>query len=308
MSDPSHKQSRSGALHEGREVYCSNVDWSATEDELRTIFSKYGTVERVNIPRNVAGKSKGFAFIVFEKQEEAVEAVEAMNLTKFKSRILNISMATANPVKRQATVIQPRSGTGSVSASASPAPDDHSGIRSSAGQDSTGGNRQETKQDTRPNREDIQSRTLALLNIPDTVNDARIRALMEPYGALTKLVLRPDHQGAIVEYTDTKDAGRAALGVEGYEIVPGRRIAVGSVRDLFGKKAELRDDKGSGQSSKGKTTGGGGKEKEKGKTLAIPQPGPIRRPGMGRGRRGGLGVKRGGLFGTTARGRGSSNL
>ena len=65
VSDPGHKQNRSGALHEGRELYVSNVDWSATEDEINQIFSKYGKVERVRIPTNVAGKSKGIAFVVF---------------------------------------------------------------------------------------------------------------------------------------------------------------------------------------------------------------------------------------------------
>ena len=68
MSDPSHKQDRSGALYEGREIYVSNVDWSATEDEIRQIFEKYGTVERIRIPTNMAGKSKGVAFVVFSSK------------------------------------------------------------------------------------------------------------------------------------------------------------------------------------------------------------------------------------------------
>lgn len=68
LSDPERKQNRTGALYEGREVYVSNVDWSATEEELGDIFSKYGTVERVRIPKNVAGKSKGMAFVVFSSK------------------------------------------------------------------------------------------------------------------------------------------------------------------------------------------------------------------------------------------------
>ena len=68
MSDPVHKQNRHGALYEGREVYVSNLDWSATEREVEDLFSKYGKVERVRIPRNLQGKSKGTAFIVFENK------------------------------------------------------------------------------------------------------------------------------------------------------------------------------------------------------------------------------------------------
>lgn len=68
ISNPGHKQDRTGAVHDGREVYVSNVDWSATEEEISQIFSKYGNVERVRIPTNVAGKSKGMAFVVFSKK------------------------------------------------------------------------------------------------------------------------------------------------------------------------------------------------------------------------------------------------
>jgi RNA recognition motif. (a.k.a. RRM, RBD, or RNP domain) len=65
LSDPSHKQARSGAMAEGREVYVANVDWGASEAELSELFAKHGTVEKVRLPRKVDGKSKGMAFIVF---------------------------------------------------------------------------------------------------------------------------------------------------------------------------------------------------------------------------------------------------
>jgi len=68
ISDPGNKQNRMGPLYDGREVYVSNVDWNGTEDELRQTFSKYGLVERVRIPKNVAGNSKGVAFIVFSSK------------------------------------------------------------------------------------------------------------------------------------------------------------------------------------------------------------------------------------------------
>ena len=68
VSDPGHKKLRSGPMHEGREVHVMNIDWSATEEELNEAFSKYGSVEKVRIPRNAGGKSKGFAFVVFSNQ------------------------------------------------------------------------------------------------------------------------------------------------------------------------------------------------------------------------------------------------
>ena len=72
ISDPVHKQDRTGALYDGREVYVSNVDWNATEEEITQIFAKYGKVERVRIPANVAGKSKGIAFVVFSTKVSVI--------------------------------------------------------------------------------------------------------------------------------------------------------------------------------------------------------------------------------------------
>lgn len=124
-------------------------------------------------------------------------------------------------------------------------------------------------------------RTLALMNVPDTVNDARVRALVEPFGRLVKIVLRPDHQGAIVEYVDVHDAGKASLALEGKEIAPGRPLHIGSVDEMKKLQAEKKTDRITSIKQ----------EKPKPSLQAA---GPIKRPqqpGRG-GRRGGLGLKR----------------
>jgi hypothetical protein len=129
---------------------------------------------------------------------------------------------------------------------------------------------------------DRWDRTLALMNVPDTVNDARIRALVEPLGRLIKIVLRPDHQGAIVEFVDVHDAGKATLALEGREIIPGRPLHIGTVEEMKKLQAEH------------KTTRITSTKPEKPKST-IQTAGPIRRPqqpGSRGGRRAGLGMKR----------------
>ena len=74
MSDPGHKQGRQGAIYDGREVYTSNLDWSATESEVTNLFSKYGKVERVRLLKNIQGKSKGTAFVVFESKVNSTKS------------------------------------------------------------------------------------------------------------------------------------------------------------------------------------------------------------------------------------------
>lgn len=65
VSDPARKQSRQGAIYEGRELYLANVSWGLSEKGISELFSKYGTVEKVRIPLKVDGRPKGIAFVVF---------------------------------------------------------------------------------------------------------------------------------------------------------------------------------------------------------------------------------------------------
>ncbi len=196
----------------------------------------------------------------------------------FKNRILNVSMATNDMAKRQANTIITSTSQRST---ASPNPDLPSSITNGYAQDVASST---PPADSLNNVDEIQSRTLALMNIPDTVNDARIRALAEPYGELVQVLLRPDHQGAILEYREVASAGKAALGLEAQEIAPGRNIKTGNVAEMKQLKAEHRTDRivvGSGKPS-----------------AALQPAAPIRRPnqpGARRGGKGGLGIKRGGV-------------
>ncbi|MCJ1381882.1 Splicing factor [Xylographa soralifera] len=308
LSDPGHRKVRSGPMYEGREVHVMNVDWSVTEEELSEVFSKYGNVEKVRIPRNMAGKSKGFAFVVFSNQDDAVAALD-LNLTKFKTRLLHVSMSTSDPAKRQAI-----NNVRQTSTSTSPAPDPATSPLPSNNtsetslplptSDTTNPSAQAAIETStaasHPSRSDIVARTLALLYIPDTVNEARVRALLEPYGPLKKLTMRLDHQGAIVEFADVSAVGRAALGLEGVEIAEGRRITVGSVAELMKEKGEVRRDRLPV-----------GQPKKDGETKVIQSSGVIRRPVQTTGRRdgrGGLGLKKsgGGLGGPRAAGDGGT--
>jgi len=130
---------------------------------------------------------------------------------------------------------------------------------------------------------DRRERTIALINIPDTVNAARIKALAETYGAVAKTTLKPDHQGAILEFADAGAAGKAGLGLEGHEIAPGRLLKVVPVWQMFKEKAEIKVDK----------IQVGKKAADVKAPLGL-QSTAVRRPGQPGARRGGgLGVKRG---------------
>lgn len=201
-----------------------------------------------------------------------------MNGYKIRNRPLSVTVSTNDMSKRQANRIVTSPST-SVRASNSPAPEDKA-ITNSTTHDSAS----PIPTSTNNNKSaEIQSRTLALLNVPDTVNDARIRALASPHGELVRVLLRPDHQGAILEYRDVSSVGKASLALSGHEIIPGRAISVGTVAEMMHMKAEKRSDRiGTGAKST---------------SAALQGPAPVRRPIQATGRRGGkggLGFKRDG--------------
>ncbi len=68
ISDPGQKQGRQGAIYEGRELFLANLDWQATQGEVKRAFSKYGNVEGVRLPKKINGTSKGIGFVVFSNK------------------------------------------------------------------------------------------------------------------------------------------------------------------------------------------------------------------------------------------------
>lgn len=58
----------------------SSLSPDADEDDLRTLFSKFGRINRANVVRDrETGESKGLGFVSFELRGEAEKAMVAMN-------------------------------------------------------------------------------------------------------------------------------------------------------------------------------------------------------------------------------------
>ena len=66
----------------GKKLYVGNLPYSATEQTLRDIFSRCGTVESLNlITDRETGQPKGFAFVEMSSDEEAERAIAECNET-----------------------------------------------------------------------------------------------------------------------------------------------------------------------------------------------------------------------------------
>lgn len=65
-----------------------------TEDELRAVFERHGTVESVNmIMDRDTGRPRGFAFVEMQDANAAATAVRALNGTEVGGRSLKVDEA-----------------------------------------------------------------------------------------------------------------------------------------------------------------------------------------------------------------------
>lgn len=95
----------------GKRLYVGNLPYDADEDAIRAAFSENGgTVERVHIPLDRdTQRSRGFAFLEMSTDEEAQQAIAAMDGASFGSRTLRVSEAEE---RRPAGGGGPRGGGG----------------------------------------------------------------------------------------------------------------------------------------------------------------------------------------------------
>jgi cold-inducible RNA-binding protein len=75
-------------------LYVGNLPYTATEDQLRTLFGEAGQVEdAVVIMDRDTGRSKGFGFVQMATDEEAQEAIKRFNGYSLGNRDLTVNVA-----------------------------------------------------------------------------------------------------------------------------------------------------------------------------------------------------------------------
>ncbi len=63
-----------------KRLFVGSLPYSATEEELRELFSTYGEVESVKIISDkFTGQSKGFGFVEMVNPDDAKRAIEGVN-------------------------------------------------------------------------------------------------------------------------------------------------------------------------------------------------------------------------------------
>ena len=75
-------------------IYVSNLSFHTTEEDLNSMFGKFGAVTSAKIIMDrETGKSRGFGFIEMSSETEGNEAMQALNNKEIEGRALSVSVA-----------------------------------------------------------------------------------------------------------------------------------------------------------------------------------------------------------------------
>jgi len=77
-----------------KKLYVGNLSFSMTNEELEGIFSEYGTVTSASVVVDrYTNKSRGFGFVEFAEDADAIKAKEAVDGKEFGGRALRVDEA-----------------------------------------------------------------------------------------------------------------------------------------------------------------------------------------------------------------------
>jgi len=75
-------------------IYVGNMSYEVTEEDLRLAFEQFGQIESATIIKDKhSGQSKGFGFVEMSSKTEGQSAIEGLNGTELKGRLLNVNEA-----------------------------------------------------------------------------------------------------------------------------------------------------------------------------------------------------------------------
>ncbi|MDR2680092.1 MAG: RNA-binding protein [Tannerella sp.] len=75
-------------------IYVGNLNYRIREDDLKSVMEQYGAVDSVKVIKDrETGRSKGFAFVEMQDDDEAKKAIEGLNEKELQGRQMVVKEA-----------------------------------------------------------------------------------------------------------------------------------------------------------------------------------------------------------------------
>ncbi len=75
-------------------IYVSNLSFHTTDEDLRSMFGKYGEVTSAKVITDKAtGRSRGFGFVEISSDDDGKEAIKNLNNKEIEGRAISVSVA-----------------------------------------------------------------------------------------------------------------------------------------------------------------------------------------------------------------------
>uniref|UniRef100_W5LJ04 Spliceosome associated factor 3, U4/U6 recycling protein n=1 Tax=Astyanax mexicanus TaxID=7994 RepID=W5LJ04_ASTMX len=97
--NPDSKIFKYNTSMEKHKIFISGLPYTYTKEQLEELCKEHGGIKAVRLVTNRAGKSKGLAYVEFENETQASQAVLKMDRTKIEN--FTLSVAISNPPARK---------------------------------------------------------------------------------------------------------------------------------------------------------------------------------------------------------------
>ncbi len=75
-------------------LFVGSLPWSVNDEELKETFEKHGTVVSANVVTDRdTRRSRGFGFVEMENQDDAQNAIKALNESELNGRNIVVNIA-----------------------------------------------------------------------------------------------------------------------------------------------------------------------------------------------------------------------
>lgn len=134
-------------------VFVKNLSETASDEDLKKLFSPFGTITSAVVMRETNGRSRGFGFVNFSSADAAAAAVEKLNGTTIGDKVWFVGRAQRK-VEREAEL------------------------------------KAKFEQERISRFEKLQGANLYLKNLDDSINDEKLKELFSEFGTITSSKVR----------------------------------------------------------------------------------------------------------------------